>query len=521
MASLSSATPILLKLLHPWLDGLALIRLYLSGCPIIRRNLSLPGVVTELRFESYSRMATYPRLSTLPFGQELRILRLSNHKPSLAYWKLDELPSTLEILDLAAVDASTIFAVPHSPDVLVDGLSERFPRLTHLSLHDNTPNTWIGHDMNKLPSTLESLQLNRLAFGADFNISALTSLTSFSVRGYVENKDNILAKMPMKFTVFPPSLVELHLDADRVMFEKILANAHSKDATTSTTHSDSDASNKLLEALPQLRSLKLAGLSSTATHTLLTMLPPHLISLSLLMSGLSYLNVALLPQKLTHLTIVSHSLDGESLQHLPRTLTHLSIRKPYSTDNFADLPPQLITLNIGVSKITSVSLGTLPRSILYLSLHLRVDISEADLALLPPNLISLSINPCKSIPSDSLQILPSTLRSLSLDSLPFASEALLQSLPQKLTSLELPNTQRIESIEVLPPGLKHFYATMLTSITADDIPKLPKSLLTLVIPLVTSIPSSSMTDLPPDLRDLCLNGSSLLPRSEFYRAFLF
>lgn len=504
-----------LEVVIPWLQGHELTLLWLSGDKTVQNILTRADVVREIHLKANKDWETFPNILRLPFARQVRSLRLTcrvgYNRPSISLYHIDDLPKTLHSIEIHALDAASLFSPLNEPEKLVSDLNQRLPHLEHLALYDNTNSTWIGSDMNALPKTLLKLELSKLLVSPEFSLTELTSLMELTVLGYTHGRGSKTPADTLQLSSFPPSLTKLSLTPDRYIFPIMFTSLRKDPSPGKPTFS---------QLLPNLTSLSCGYFVAAAEISdLLMALPASLKHLSVVLSHIKDEHVPLLPVGLRTLSLSQHEITGESFHHLPRHLTTLELRGSYSTKDLVDLPQSLTKLSIGITELTPVSLGALPRSLVELHLIPRIDISESDLELLPPGLTKLTINPAKSIPTDSLHALPRTLRHLTLDSLPNASEDTIKSLPRTLSSLSLPNTQRIDSIDDLPPHLLELQAPLLSSLTIDDIIKLPRYLRVLITPLLKGVPASAMKDMPPTLSVMCINTSNILMREDFYLAF--
>lgn len=504
-----------LETVIPWLEAHELTLLWLSGDKNVQSMLTRADVVTEIRLKAKKDWENFPNILRFPFARQIRSLRLKcrvgYNRPSVSLYHIDDLPKTLQSIEIHAMDGAALFSPPNEPTSLVSDLDQRLPHLEKLRIYENGDNTWIGADMNRLPKTLLKLEFSKLLAEKNFTMSELTSLMEFSILGFTNGRDGQTPPETLSFSSFPPSLTKLDLSPDRFLFIAMFKTLRGGTTTGAAQFS---------KLFPHLTSLSTGYfVSSAEVPELLQAFPPTLKHLSIILSHINDSDVPLLPAGLQTLSLSQHVISGDHFHQLPRNLTWLELRGSYSTKHLIDLPQSLTKLSIGISEITSVSLGALPRTLLDLHLIPRTDLCEGDLAMLPPGLTKLTINPAKAVPTDSLHVLPRSLLHLTLDSLPNASEDTLKSLPRGLASLNLPNTQRLDSIEDLPPHLIEFQAPLLTSLTLDDIIKLPRHLRVLITPLFKGVPASAMQDMPPSLSVMCINVSNVLTREDFYLAF--
>lgn len=512
-ANTSVRTLSFLESVLPWLHADDITRLWISGSPAVRSILSRESAVPTMYYKARDTEASFPNFLPLPFARHIRVLRLISASPSVAinvrHCKLDDLPPTLHTIEIESHDSGDLFARPNLPDQLVGDLNARFPVLEELILGYSASQSWIGGDMNALPRSLRRFRLSVMRHQNSFNMSALANLTEFVVNFAIMPASSSSSCTDM--SAFPTSLTKLQMSSDRQLFSGMVKKMTPEDDISALRM-------KLPSALPELQYLEVSVLAPAADLTIAVMSLPRLLKHLIL--GSSQLNPACvkeLPAGLETLVCIFQD-ESQPLAFLPRGLTRLEARSFYSSDKFIDLPLTLRRLLIGVSSIADGSLDTLPRGIDDLHLIPRAALSDYDITLLPPNMTSLTINPANSIPTDSLHLLPSTLTKLVLDSLPNASEDTVKSFPRGLLSLTLPNTQRIESIENLPPGLHTFQAPIVATLGADEIAMLPKCLKILIIPLCTGIPSTILKDLP-ELQRLSVNFSNVLEKGYFHQAF--
>jgi hypothetical protein len=287
----------------------------------------------------------------------------------------------------------------------------------------------------------------------------------------------------------------------------------------------------IIQHLPDsLTSLRMDGIYTASSHSLITSLPTHLVSLQCkfsnvmlekapflaALSGLASLETLILPD-------LDFFSKDDPILHVPTSLTHLQLYYGWdltASRHAATRLPRLKRLDLIRSEVSEDAY--FPNSLTRLTMHGMSRIPTQVLERLPPNLEWLLI---PALSSWNFSILPRSLHSLELDTTAVLASLdelggeepvleLIRGLPPSLTQFRIPYFGEKVCLNLvskaLPSSLtdtdRMYYFSSKSERDLQSI--LPRSLTKLVgmadISFYNSIPSSCCTSLPENLKTLTI-----------------